>query len=376
LDQGATAVAVARGVRVVGPNDGPQGALRAPTEVHIALTDRCPVRCDGCYLDAAPDRGHANPVNVERRLEEAAAAGVFEVAFGGGEVSLVPELVRWCRLARALGMVPNLTTSGLGLTPALLEALAPWVGQVNVSWDGPREVYRRVRGWDGASTGIEAIRRLVRAGVRVGVNTVLVQHNVDELLGMGQTLDGLGVREWQWLRYKPAGRGVDAYAEVALTADQARSLWPMALHIESAWGLTLRFDCAMTPWLVAHQPSPSLARSLGVVGCSGGRELLTVDADGGVRPCSFARWISSDLPIQVAWSTHSALREWRHRAADPPEPCGSCAWSDVCRGGCRVISRHLVGDPLAPDPECPRVMAMSGADSPADLCQRRDHATS
>ena len=47
-----------------------------------------------------------------------------------------------------------------------------------------------------------------------------------------------------------------------------------------------------------------------------------------------------------------AFRTWR----DAAEPCASCHYHDLCRGGCKVVSAHVAGSPAAPDPECPRVV--------------------
>ena len=46
------------------------------------------------------------------------------------------------------------------------------------------------------------------------------------------------------------------------------------------------------------------------------------------------------------------FRRWREAAA---EPCNSCDYLALCRGGCRVVSGHD-GDATEPDPECPRVV--------------------
>src|SRR5262249_40170759 len=43
------------------------------------------------------------------------------------------------------------------------------------------------------------------------------------------------------------------------------------------------------------------------------------------------------------------FRSWRNG----PEPCRSCEYLSLCRGGCRAVS----ASPTAPDPECPLVLA-------------------
>lgn len=363
VDHEGAADALAAGAAPIGGHPAPPGALSAPTEVHLAVSERCPVACTGCYLGAGPDQQPPEPSHASLRaaLHEAAEMGVFEVAFGGGEAVLRDDLLDLAAEARALGLVPNLTTSGFGVTPERAERMAALFGQVNVSLDGLGATYAAVRGWDGASVGLRALDTLRAAGLRTGVNTVLSRRNWDHLDALADALVARGVSEWQWVRFKPAGRGRDAYDDLALAPEQAAEILPRALAIEARTGLVLRTDCALVPFLAAHEPPPDLMNRLGVQGCVGGESLWTRHADGAWTPCSFAEApeLSSDDrgPMAALWSDSPTLQGWRSWADAPPEPCASCAWRSVCRGGCRVVARHVGGDPFAPDPECPRVQA-------------------
>ncbi len=363
LDEAATAEALAAGARRMGGAVPPPGALSAPTEIHLSVTERCPVACTGCYLDAGPTRAPADPTHAALRaaLREAAALGVFEVAFGGGEAVLRDDLLDLAAEARALGLVPNLTTSGFGVTPERAARMAGLFGQVNVSLDGLGAIYEDVRGWDGASVGLRALATLRDAGLRTGVNTVLSARNWDGLDALADALLAAGVSEWQWVRFKPTGRGADSYADLALRPEQALELLPRALALEARTGLTLRTDCALVPFLAAHDPPPELLERLGVTGCVGGESLWTRKADGAWTPCSFAEepeLTSRDVgDMATLWVDSPSLRDWRTYADSAPEPCASCAYRAVCRGGCRIVARHVGGSPWAPDPECPRVLA-------------------
>ena len=363
LDAAGTEAALARGTRVIGGQPAPAGALSAPTEVHIAVTERCPVACTGCYLDAGPDRDRPDPTHAELRaaLREAADLGVFEVAFGGGEAVLRDDLLDLAAEARALDLVPNLTTSGFGVTPQRARRMAELFGQVNVSLDGLPGTYEAVRGWDGAAVGLNALDVLRDAGVRTGVNTVLSRRNIDHLDTLADALVAHGVSEWQWVRFKPTGRGADVYDANALRPEQAERLLPLALAIEARTGLVLRTDCALVPFLASHDPPVELMERLGVSGCVGGESLWTRGATGAWTPCSFASdpELESDDRGAMAdlWADSPTLTRWRDYATAAPEPCSSCTYRSVCRGGCRVVARHVGGSPWAPDPECPRVRA-------------------
>ena len=332
--------------------------MRAPIEAHVAVTARCPVQCDTCYLDARPDGPDTDAAALDADLVALAEAGTLEVALGGGDHGPWTRRVALGRRIRALGPVPNLTTSGFGLDDDAAAAMAGTFGQVNVSIDGLGAAYRAVRGFDGARVALAAIDRLVAAGVRVGANTVLTRDNVAELEALGDVLAERGVSEWQWLRLKPAGRGRDGYGDKRLDAEQLRALWPRTLAIEARTGLAMRWDCAMVPFLAEHDVPVEALRRLGVVGCPGGHSLLARTAEGAWAPCSFAHSAADSGDLQEVWRGGAALRAWRDRAAAPPEPCASCPYRDVCRGGCRIVAGHA-GDPLAADPECPRVRAMT-----------------
>lgn len=323
----------------------------APDEAHLSVTARCPVGCEHCYLSATPTGQDADLEELSRAMADLAAAGAHEIALGGGEAALSPHTVRIAQRARALGLVPNLTTSGLGITAALAAELAPVLGQINVSLDGPLRTQSTERAaW-------RALDHLQAAGARIGVNTVLTQRSWPDLDELGHTLAERGVAEWQWLRLKPSGRGVNAYEHLALRPAQRHQIWPRLLAIEAQTGLTLRIDCAMVPFLAEHHVPVERLRAAGIYGCPGGERLLARTAEGRWLPCSFAADLSDARPsaFDEAWRRDPTLEAWRRRAAGPPEPCASCAYQAVCRGGCRVVAAVLTGDPLAPDPECPRV---------------------
>ena len=351
---------------------GVAGAPR-PLELHLAVTTRCPAPCEGCYLDARPD-GHAPPLAaIVERLVEARAAGVSTVAFGGGEPLTRPDLGEIAAHARRLGLVPVLTTSGIGLDEAQARQLRAFA-QINVSHDGIGEAYERVRGFDGRALAERAIRLLVAEGIPTGVNVVITRDTLSTLEASADHLATLGAGEIQLLRYKPAGRAAgDSYEGRRLLPEQVSALWPTIRRIIAQRRLRVRIDCAMVPLLSAslldEGHAPALLEALGVFGCEAARHLGAMRADGCAAACSFFSLPTRDAPLTLTrppsparplaatWDDDPDLARFRAYHAAPPEPCRSCALFPVCRGGCQVVSRHATGGALAPDPECPRVLA-------------------
>jgi radical SAM protein with 4Fe4S-binding SPASM domain len=352
--------------------DDPRGERRpsAPIEVHLAVTSRCGAGCKGCYLDARPDGDEPPRESLEGVLDAMRDAGVFTVAFGGGEPTTREDLAELAGAARARGITPVVTTSGLGLTDARLERLRAFE-QVNVSYDGSGDTYERVRGFDGAGAAERAIERLAAAGVRVGVNVVLTRESFPRLRETLERARALGACEAQLLRYKPAGRAASLdYLAQRLTAAQGRAfagvLRELSQSLCSDASFRLRIDCALVPFLsvddaIARDPA-GLAR-FGVFGCEAAGALAAVTATGHVAPCSFAP--ATDLPGTDLADGHEQdpeLTRWRAWVDGPPEPCVSCPIRAVCKGGCKVVTSFVEGA-HGPDPECPRVIDARRASS-------------
>ncbi|MBI2894704.1 MAG: radical SAM protein [Deltaproteobacteria bacterium] len=340
--------------------------LTAPVEAHLTLTSRCPARCRGCYVDATPSgRGDdATEVLWERAVDELARMGVFHLALGGGEATGAPFLLKLARRARARGMVPNLTTSGLGLGEELLGARAVF-GQVNVSLDGVGEDYALARGWDGFEVAAGAIRALQASGFRVGINLVLTRRTFPRLERTVRWARQNGVREVEILRFKPIGRGAREFSDQTLTVDQRRELLPAVLRLARRYRVRLRLDCSMAPFVCAHRPDPAVLTFLGIAGCFAGDHLVAADSAGRVSGCSFLpaeEGLGSIDELSRQWDRVGAFVATRAYLERAGEPCRSCRYLPICRGGCRAVALHE-GDAAAPDPECPRVATCTGSQS-------------
>ena len=327
----------------------------APLEVHVAVTARCGAGCQGCYLDARPEGEVPSFDVIAERLRALAAAGVFTVAFGGGEPLSRPDLGALGALARELGLRVVTTTSGIGMTEARARELRAF-DQISVSYDGVGDDYEAVRGYDGARTAERAMRLLAAAGVRFGVNVVLTRATFDGVWDAVLRARSLGAVEAQLLRYKPRGRAASlGYLATRLSQAQVRAVPSLLERLVAGAGMPIRIDCAMVPFLSGHAEPDALVR-WGVLGCEAGRTLAAATVSGELSPCSFTE--PSGVPVDEvsgAWPTSPSASAHREHAARAPEPCASCPVRASCRGGCRVVATHA-GDPWGPDPECPRVV--------------------
>lgn len=341
--------------------------LSAPLEAHLQLTNKCTAGCQGCYTGASAE-GAPNEWGLDewkRAIDHLADAGVFHVALGGGESAVLPWLGELAAYTRQRGIIPNLTTSGLASLDELV-AIADHFGQINVSLDGLGATYAAVRGFDGFARADAAIQKLRAAKREVGINVVVTRHNFDELDGIFAYAAERQLSEIELLRFKPSGRGARAYEALRCTDEQHRAFLPIILAAARRHRVRVKVDCSYTPMLAHHAPDRALLAELAVYGCTGGDFLVGAKAGGQLTACSFAPPAEGRPKVTELgryWRTggaFGAFRTWRAAV----EPCASCTYHDLCRGGCKVVSAHVAGDLAAPDPECPRVM---------DLGKRRVH---
>lgn len=324
-----------------------------PLEAHLQITEACPLPCPNCHVAPRADGAHVPAPVVLERARALAEAGVLRVALGGGEVSLHPELAELVPAVHALGLSVGVTTAGLH--PESAEAFSG-ADQVNVSLDGLGDTYHETRGYTGDVRALDTVRRLRARGVRVGVNVVLTRRSLPHLGETVAAAEAAGVTEIQLLRLKPVGRARERYLDERLDEAQGLALWPtLRALLERHPGLSIRVDCALLPFLAAHDPDPERLARFGFWGCQGGDTLLSVDTRGRAHPCSF--WAG---PVEARW------REGVREGA-----CGGCPYQAVCRGGCHAVALATAGDGFAPDPECPRVLAAARATAlPAEVAGR------
>lgn len=327
---------------------------RAPVEAHVALTNACTAGCDHCYMDSAeplPDEiGLSGAREVMREL---ASMGVFHVALGGGESMLLPWVFEAAEYARSLGMVPNITTSGIGMTEEKAKRCRVF-GRINVSLDGvSAQSYASLRGRQHFEQAVRAIELLRDHNDSVGINCVVTRKNFDTLGEITAFAAARELDEVEFLRLKPAGRGTALYLALRLSREQGLALLPRLLELRRRDRIAIKLDCSFAPFVAAHDPTPEQLELFSVLGCEGGDYLIGVDAQGNAHPCSFEHDVATDArTLSARWN--AVFPQYRGYRAQAAEPCRSCAYASICRGGCRIVATFLA-DSAQPDPECPRV---------------------
>lgn len=176
-----------------------------PTSISLLLTERCNARCLHC--DIWKNRGREDSPSAEdwmQLLSELRAwLGPVQVTVTGGEALLVPRTPEIVAHGARTGLLMEVLTHGYWKDQSRIEALArarPW--RITMSLDGLGEVHSLVRGREGFFGYSEAsldnlirLREAERLPYRLRLKTVVMHHNIDELVPLTRfaTQEGMDI---------------------------------------------------------------------------------------------------------------------------------------------------------------------------------------
>ncbi len=333
----------------------PESALvAAPLALLAEVTHRCPLRCPYCSNPLELDRASRELATADWRriLSEAAALGVLQVHFSGGEPMARRDLVELVAHAAKAGLYTNLITSGVLLDQTKMSDLAAaGLDHVQLSFqDAEAGNADRIAGLDGAHEKKLAAAALVRAaGLPLTMNAVMHRQNLDRLPAVIDLAVRLGAQRLEVAHVQYYGWALP----------NRRALFPTYEALERATDIV---DAARTrlkgiltidyvvPDYYARRPKA----------CMGGwaRQFINVSPAGKALPCHAAETLPGfDWPslmtvsLKDAWYRSEAFNRYRGTAW-MPEPCRSCDRREIDWGGCRCQAFAFTGDASRTDPAC------------------------
>lgn len=314
----------------------------APTLVDFQITDNCDLACPQCYASSRPDGRHVEWGDAVLALTQMREVGVCQVAIGGGEPLRHPRLADILAETRAQGMVPNVTTTGIGATLEQIDAMARHCGAVALSLEGVGERFslRRRQGFDVFQAQVD---RLLNAGVNLVLQITLSAENIDQLPEMVDYALGIeGLYGVIFLAHKPAGRATDFDEPLSARpfSDVHRKMLAAveSLRVHTQVG----FDCCLSPLLASLEPALGFAPATVVEGCSATRGSLGLTVDLDCLPCTFLvdrplGNLRKDSLLDIWRGLNS--RRFRMQQSDflrRDQRCAGCVVNSTCLGGCPV----------------------------------------
>lgn len=323
-----------------------------PYALLAEVTYRCPLHCPYCSNPLQQGSGsELTSAEWARVLEEAAALGVLQVGFSGGEPLARHDLGEVIAAARAAGLFTNVLTSGVGLTATrLAELRSSGLDSIQLSLQADEaNLADSIAGTRAHRIKLDAARLIKEAGLPLSLNVVLHRQNLDRLPQILSLAEKLGAQRLELANTQYYGWALKNRAHLLPTKAQVDTARGVAEAAQKR--LAGRVDIFyVLPDYYETRPKPCLA--------GWGRRYLTVNPLGDVLPCPTAFSIPDlALPnvrhhsLQWIWKESDAFNRFRGTAW-MPEPCQSCDRREIDFGGCRCQAALLLGDTTATDPVC------------------------
>jgi pyrroloquinoline quinone biosynthesis protein E len=325
-----------------------------PLAILAEITHRCPLQCPYCSnaLDLAGASEELDTDAWRCVLDQAAALGLLQVHFSGGEPLARRDLEALIGHAAHAGLYTNLITSGVMLSDARADALIEaGLDHVQISvQDADAAEGDRVAGYEGAqSLKRDAAARVRERGLPLTITAMMHRQNLARLPAVIEQAIDLG-----------AGRLEVAHVQYYGWALANRdALLPTRQQLDQATAIVERARRRLRGRLVIDHVVPDY-HAMFPRACMGGwaRRFLTITPSGKALPCQAAETLPGlsfpsvrTMSLDAIWRGSEAFNRFRGTGW-MMEPCRSCDRQEIDWGGCRCHAFALTGNPRVADPVC------------------------
>lgn len=311
-------------IRIGEDGENPFWKATGPELLDVSITNYCEKRCDFCYRSSDEYGKHIDLDLYEKILKSAKAAGVFQIALGGGNPNQHPKFNDILRMTREYGIVPSYTTNGQGMTAEIYEATRKYGGALAVSWYYPYDEAKNV------------IENASSYEIPVNIHFVIDADNINQAreLLKEKCLDY--VNAIIFLNYKPVRNG---NRNVLKKGRKISKLLEELLQFKKC---QIGFDSCMISHLVEKEDTINLCS---IDYCEAGRFPAFISETGEMYPCSFMCGAGMkgssilDKDIVEIWRSSQSFIDIRNDIRMPKKlKCEKCEVYNECHGGCPVFN--------------------------------------
>ncbi|MHA2140530.1 MAG: PqqD family peptide modification chaperone [Candidatus Thorarchaeota archaeon] len=314
-----------------------EGDIKYPVLSEIALTYRCNNECRFCYAFSPYRESNEMTTDEVKRVIDIIAddAHVPSLSFTGGEPTLREDLFELIAYARAKGLRVNLITNGRRCSdPKFVQRLVKAeLNSAQVSIEGPdAKTHDLIAGTPGSfEQTVQGIKNLKKTDIYTHCNTTICRPNVDKIEALVDFIaDELELSYFSMNMVIYTGTAAKLRNELQVKYEDIGDIVKGVKRRANKKGIQF----------VWYAPTPvcmfnPIALGLGAKSCAACDGLLSVDAEGGLLPCSsFSEPVGNLLEegFVKVWNNR-ASKFWRNKDY-AAEGCKLCAHFDYCFGAC------------------------------------------
>lgn len=295
---------------------------------HCVHSDICARAGVDCYQNGRHrNTPHMSVENFET-IARQACGKTFQIALGGaGDPNKHPEFKEILEIAKYYRIVPNLTTSGIGIAESEISSIKQNCGAVAVSW------YSRLKNYQETNPmTVEITEELIKRGCLTNVHFVISTDTLDEaIFRLENNLFPAGINAVVFILYKPVGQGNKTKV---LNANDER-IKKFMEKVQGKHLFQVGFDTCFTPAILRYGENIS---PVSIDACEAATFSMYIDSLMNCYPCSFGIWqsgISDSLhgkSIKEIWEGKT-FSEFRMKKKIS---CTHCNNFGLCQGGCKL----------------------------------------
>jgi radical SAM protein with 4Fe4S-binding SPASM domain len=327
---------------------GRHNGHRAPLNVSIEVTRRCPLECLHCYNnlpmgDVEARRRELSTEEHFRIVDELVEMGCFWLLYTGGEIFARKDFLEIYTYAKKKGFLISLFTNGTIINEQIADYLAEWPPfAIEITLYGrTRETYEALTAVPGSyDRCLRGIKLLKERGLPLKLKTVATSINKHEVSAMRRFAEEeLGVEFKMDGQINPRIDCSQSPLAVRLTPEEV-----VALDMHAPKGLSEYRRLAKRDL----ESPPNLAQVDTVYFCGGGMNSFAINAYGEVGICVISQQETFSIRgvgLKAVWE--ESLLQLRNRKRTRITKCVQCRIQSLC-GMCPANGEMENGDRESP----------------------------
>jgi radical SAM protein with 4Fe4S-binding SPASM domain len=327
---------------------GRQSGKRAPMQVSIEVTRRCPLECQHCYnnLPMGDQAARSREMTTEehfRMLDELVEIGCFWLLYTGGEIFARKDFLEIYTYAKQKGFLITLFTNGTLINEKIADYLVefpPFAIEITL-YGRTKETYESLTQIPGSyERCLRGISLLRERGLPLKLKTVPTSINKHEVIAMRRFAEEeLGVEFKMDAQINPRIDCSQSPLAVRLTPEEVVALDMQAPKGASEYRRLAKRDLENPPNLVDNDT---------VYFCGGGMNSFAINAYGEIGICVISQQETFNARqgrVSAVWE--KSLLELRNRKRTRETKCVRCRIQSLC-GMCPANGEMENGDRESP----------------------------
>lgn len=329
--------------------------FKYPSLISIFVTNKCNLRCKHCCFDAGEShQKEMTTTQIKQIIDEITDMGIVCLDFSGGEPFLREDIIELIEYAYRSGIKSiSVATNTLSITDEQIKALKAIQEEyrlfyLRISLDGSTaQTHEWLRGAGTFDLTINKIKKLVDFGINIREsNFVVSKKNYDEVFSAARIAKDFGIKTLVVIPLIPVGRA-EELMDYMINPMEWKELCIKKSQYENEVGIEIFADSPVSSTLKKENIGKNLP-------CMCGYQFVGISPTGNYTICpivSEGDYTIYDMGISDFWNKSELIRKVRDIKNLKGE-CAICNFKELCRGGCRGLSKCFYGDFYMPDPMC------------------------